>query len=641
MNHAESPDAPLPERLYRAMLAHSADAIALLDGDGTIGFVTDSIERLTGFAAAELTGRNAFEQVHPDDRQRVYDAFLDARDHPGVPIAVEYRARHKDGSWRHREVIGVNRLDDPDIAAVIVNYHDTTARRRAEAALEENERLHRSTFDEAPIGIAQTSLSGRFLRVNRWLCRLLGYQPEELERTDFMAITHPDEVERDVEASRRLITGELDRYEREKRYRRKDGSFVLMKLAVSVHRNRHGNPVYFIAVIEEVTERKRLEQELRQAHKMEAIGRLAGGIAHDFNNLLTAIAGYADLAIDALKEPQDTPVRKDVEEIRAACRSAASLTRQLLVFSRRQILQPQIVDLNAVAKRMHGLLRRLIGEHIEIEWQLAATIDRLNVDAGQIEQVVLNLALNARDAMPGGGTLTIETANVVADTGPHVMLAISDTGAGIDETIREHLFEPFYTTKQPGHGTGLGLATVHGIVQQSGGSISVDSEPGRGTTFTVLLPSAVHTSESGEEAGVSPAPLGGTETILVVEDQPDVRSVARETLTRHGYAVIEAANAEEALAAALRHRTIDLLLTDVVMPGMGGTELARRFQRDRAGLPVLFMSGYTPGSIEQQGALDPQSLLIQKPFTAQELLRKVRELLDRTPSGMTGERPDE
>jgi len=625
------------ERLYRGMVVNSTDPIALLDRDGTIRFVADSIERLTGFTPVDLVGRPAFEQVHPDDQPRVREALREALARPGVPVPLEYRARHRDGSWRDREVVGVNRLDDPDIGAIIVNYRDTTARRRAEAALEESDRLHRSTFNEAPIGVAHTSLTGRFLRVNRWLCQLLGYAPEELTGKEFVAITHPDEVEQDIQAMGRLIAGELDRYTREKRYRRKDGSFVLVNLAVSVHRSVQGEPVFFIAVIEDLTARKRLEQELRQAHKMEAVGRLAGGIAHDFNNLLTAIAGYADLALDQLTGDVLAAVRKDVEEIRSACRSAASLTRQLLAFSRRQILQPQIIDLNVVVTRMNGLLRRLIGEHIEIVWRLAAPIHRINVDAGQIEQVVLNLALNARDAMSDGGTLTIETANVPLDSGPHVMLAISDTGAGIDEAIREHLFEPFYTTKEPGHGTGLGLATVYGIVKQSGGSISVYSEPRRGTTFKVLLPSAVRVHDSPDACASSSELLRGNETILLVEDQSEVRSVARETLTRHGYTVIATASADEALAAAPSHPTIDLLLTDVVMPGMGGSELARRFRRDRAELPVLFMSGYPAGNIDQPGAPDRQSPLIQKPFAGQALLRKVRQVLDCAPSDLTGD----
>lgn len=613
------------ERLYRGIVANSNDPIALLDRDGAVQFVSDSIERLTGFTPAELVGRTVIGQAHPDDQPRIREALQEALARPGVPIPLRYRGRHRDGSWRDREIVGVNRLHDPDIGAIIVNYRDTTARGQAEAALEESERVYRSTFDEAPIGIAHTSLTGRFLRVNRHLCQLLGYASEELTRIDLIAITHPDDVERDIAALRALAAGENDRYTHEKRYRRKDGSFVLVNVAISVHRNRVGQALFGIAVIEDLTERKRLDQDLRQAHKMEAIGRLAGGIAHDFNNLLTAIDGYAGLALEQLT---DDAVRKDVEEIRGGCRSAASLTRQLLVFSRRQTLQLQIVDLNVIATRMEGLLQRLIGEHIEIAWRLGSPLDPVGVDPGQIEQVILNLALNGRDAMPGGGTLTIETANVLTDTGSHVLLAIGDTGAGIDETCREHLFEPFYTTKEPGHGTGLGLATVYGIVKQSGGSISVDSEPGRGTTFKILLPSADTSADLASTPTAPPVSLEGTETILLVEDQPEVLSVAREALTRHGYTVIAAANADDALTADLEYPRIDLLITDVVMPGMSGPELARRFRRGRPGSTVLFISGYTDGAIEQHGAAP--SPLISKPFDAHALLRTVRELLDQT-----------
>ena len=624
------------ERLYRGIIAKSNDPIALVDRDGTVRFVSDSIEGLTGFTPAELVGHTVIGQVHPDDQRRFRTALQEALARPGVPVPLQYRGRHRDGSWRDREIVGVNRLHDPDIKAIIVNYRDTTARRRAEAAFEESERVYRSTFDEAPIGVAHTSLTGTFLRVNQYVCQLLGYAPQELTLLEFTAITHPDEVGRDLAALQALVAGEIHRYTCEKRYRRKDGSFVLANVAVSVHRDRLGEALFFIAAIEDLTERKRLEQELRQAHKMEAIGRLAGGIAHDFNNLLTAIDGYAGLVLEQLT---DDAVRKDVEEIRGGCRSAASLTRQLLVFSRRQTVQLQIVDINVVARRMEGLLRRLIGEHIEIAWRLESPIDRVTVDTGQIEQVILNIALNGRDAMPGGGTLTIETANILADTGPHVMLAIGDTGAGIDETAREHLFEPFYTTKEPGHGTGLGLATVYGIVKQSGGSISVDSERGSGTTFKILLPSAVATYELPEPPTPSAASLDGTETILLVEDQPEVLSVAREALTRHGYTVIVATNADEALTVDLEYPNIDLLVTDVVMPGMSGTELARRFRRGRPGTTVLFMSGYPDGGTERHRATP--SPLIPKPFDAQALLLRVRELLDRTHSNSAADRPDE
>jgi PAS domain S-box-containing protein len=626
------------EALYRAMLENSADAIALLNRDGTIRFVTASVERLTGVIPDELVGSHAFDRIHPDDRASVSDAFRRALERPGLPIGVEYRGQHKDGSWRHREVVGVNRLDDPAVAAVVVNYRDTTAPKVAEAALLERERVYQATFDEALIGLAQTSLEGRFLLVNRHLCNLLGYTVEELRAIDFMTLSHPDEVAGDVEARNGLMASAIDRYTREKRYRRKDGSFVWTNLTMSVHRHVSGDPNYFIAAIEDITERKRAEDEARQAHKMEAIGRLAGGIAHDFNNLLTAIVGYADLALKQLSA--DHPVSRDIQEIRAAGKSAASLTRQVLAFGRKQMLKPEVLDLNMIVSRLNGLLTRLIGEQIRLEWRPAKPLNRVRADPGQIEQVILNLALNARDAMPRGGTLSIETANVELDAayasehpgaaaGKHVMLAISDTGVGMDRAVQEHLFEPFYTTKELGKGTGLGLATVYGIVKQSGGSIFVYSEPGVGTTFKLFLQCAdVAADVAGEQPDTARA-LDGHETILLVEDQLEVRTVARAVLTRHGYTVLEASHGEEALQIEQDyHERIHLLLTDVVMHAMSGRELAHRLLQRRPDVHVLYTSGYTDDAIVHHGVIESGVAFIEKPFTPTSLLRRVREVLD-------------
>ncbi len=626
------------EGYYRAMVDNSVDAIALLNRDGTIRFVTASVERLTGFIPDELVGSQAFDRIHPDDRASVSDAFGRALEQPGLPISVEYRGQHKDGSWRHRKVVGVNRLDDPAVAAVVVNYRDTTAHEAAEAALLERERVYEATFDEALIGLAQTSLEGRFLLVNRRLCDLLGYTPEELRALDFMAISHADETAQDVDAKERLIAGTLDRHTREKRYRRKDGSFIWASLTVSLHRHVSGDPSYFIATLEDITERKRAEEEARQLHKMEAIGRLAGGIAHDFNNLLTAIVGYADLALNQLGA--DDPVSRDIQEIRVAGQSAASLTRQLLAFSRKQMLQPEVLDLNVVVTRLSGLLRRLIAEHIRLEWKPQIALNRVRADPGQIEQVILNLALNARDAMPRGGTLSIETANVELDaayaadhpgatTGKHVMLAISDTGIGMDRAVQDHVFEPFYTTKEPGKGTGLGLATVYGIVKQSGGSIFVYSEPARGTTFKIFLPCSDLAAEVVPAQPHTARAFVGNETILLVEDQPEVRAVARAALTRHGYTVLEANQGEEALQIEQNHHErIHLLLTDVVMPAMSGRELAQRLLQRRPDVRVLYASGYTDDAILHHGVIESGVAFIQKPFSPTSLLRKVREVLE-------------
>ena len=383
--------------------------------------------------------------------------------------------------------------------------------------------------------------------------------------------------------------------------------------------------------------RRALEEQLEQSRKMEAVGRLAGGVAHDFNNLLTAILGYSNLVLEEL-EPGH-PARADVEQMRRAGESAASLTQQLLAFSRKQILQPQVLELNQVVTRAESLLQRLIGEHIRLVTALDPSLDRVNADPGQLEQVIVNLAINARDAMPEGGNLTIETANVELDEayvrqhggsspGAHVMLAVSDTGVGMDAETRARIFEPFFTTKRRGEGTGLGLSTVYGIVTQSGGSIQVYSEPMHGTTFKVYFPRA----SEPERQGAVPAPadaLEGTETILLAEDQPEVRSVARAVLERYGYQVLEASHGHEALRILRAHQQkIHLLLSDVVMPSMSGPELARLVQLEEPGIRVLYASGYTDDAIVRHGVLDPGVAFLQKPFTPTALLRKIRELLD-------------
>ena len=626
------------QALYRAIVENSADALALLDREGTIRFVTKSIERLSGYSPDEVVGSKAFDRIHPDDRAAVRDAFQRLLEQPGVPLSVEYRGQHKDRSWRYREVVGVNRLDDPAVAAVIVNYRDTAAHKLAEAALLERERVYQATFDEALIGLAQTGLDGRFLLANGYLCNLLGYTPDELKAIDFMSVSHPDEVAQDIDAKERMIAGAIDRHTRQKRYRRKDGSFVWTNLTVSLHRRAAGEPSYFIATIEDITERKRAEDEARQLHKMEAIGRLAGGIAHDFNNLLTVIVGYAELALNQMRA--DDPVSRGIQEIRVAGKSAAALTRQLLAFSRKQMLLLEVLDLNLIVSRLKGLLTRLIGEHIQLEWRLTRPLDRVMADPGQIEQVVLNLALNARDAMPSGGTLSIETANVELDAasasnhpgaaaGKYVMLAISDTGMGMDRSVQQHVFEPFYTTKEVGKGTGLGLATVYGIVKQSGGSILVYSEPAHGTTFKIFLPCSDLTADvTPVQPGVVRT-LDGNETILLVEDQANVRAMARAALTLHGYTVLEASQGDEALRIERdHHERIHLLLTDVVMPTMTGRELAQRLLQRRRDVRVLYTSGYTDDAIVHHGVIEQGVPFIQKPFTPVDLVCKVREVLD-------------
>ncbi len=374
---------------------------------------------------------------------------------------------------------------------------------------------------------------------------------------------------------------------------------------------------------------------------MEAVGQLAGGIAHDFNNLLTAITGYSELLLGEL--PPEDLRRGHADEIRKAGERAASLTQQLLAFSRRQVLEPKVLDVNIVVSDIERMLRRLIGEHIELKTPKAPDLWKVKADPGQIEQAILNLVLNARDAMPSGGTLAIETSNAQLDEsftrdhvptqpGPYVSVAVSDTGVGISDDVKARLFEPFFTTKERGKGTGLGLSTTYGIVKQSGGYLWCDSEVGRGTTFRVLLPRVEEPVSQVEERKPLPPIHPGDETLLLVEDEPEVRSLVQRILKTQGYTVVTAANPDEALAVAREFKgSIQLMVTDVVMPGMSGLQLAERLAPMRPNMRVLFMSGYTNDAIGHQGVLDPGTAFLQKPFTPNALARKVREVLDTTP----------
>ncbi|HEX9393910.1 MAG TPA: ATP-binding protein, partial [Gemmatimonadales bacterium] len=395
---------------------------------------------------------------------------------------------------------------------------------------------------------------------------------------------------------------------------------------------------YYETFVRDVTEQRLLQQQLVQAQKMEAVGRLAGGIAHDFNNLLTVISSYSDLLLEDLA--RDDPRRDDVEQVRKAAEGAAALTRQLLAFSRQQVLQPRVVSLNVVVGDLRKMLQRVIGEDVDFAAILAPELRAVKADVGQIEQVLMNLAVNARDAMPTGGKLTVETTNVELDTdytrthhaaaaGHFVMLAVTDTGTGMDEATQAKIFEPFFTTKGPGKGTGLGLATVYGIVKQSGGFVWVYSEVGHGTSFKIYLPQVAEAADAHRAQAPAPAMSRGTETVLVVEDAPAVRAVTRQVLERQGYTVIEAAGGDAALQLAAAHAgPIHLLLTDVVMPGLSGRQVAERLAIRRPEMRVLYASGYTDDSIVRHGILEEGIAYLQKPFTPESLARKVRNVLD-------------
>jgi PAS domain S-box-containing protein len=911
------------EPRFRALLEHSSEVITLLAADGTVLYATQPAVPVLGYGPTENVGRNAFEFVHPDDRSGALELFAELMQEPGHVVRGALRAQHKDGSWRRLEVVGVNRLGDPTIGAVVVNYRDITEREQTERNLRETLSLLNATFEATADGILVVDLAGHILSFNRKFAELWRIPDSILEAKDapktiafvleqlvdpqafltkvrdlyarpdassfdvlmfkdgriyerfsqpqriggksvgrvwsfrdvteakraeriqlatyriseaahsagslqelFRAIHaivgelmpaknfyialydagtdlltfpyHVDEYDTDFASKRPgkglteyvlrtgeplLVTpevqaelerrgqveligapsidwvgvplkigdrpigvlvaqtyapgvryGETERHilqfvstqvamaivrkrteeqlhESEHKYRllfetnpepmwvydfetlrilavneaaiTRYGYSEAEFLALTIrdlrppeeqgrlehelarrppagavrsgvrHRAKDGRvfevdlvarPLEFagrrarLVLAHDVTAQRHLEDQLRQSQKMEAVGQLAGGIAHDFNNLLTAILGSTQLLLQATA-PGDAR-REDVEEIRNAGLRAAELTRQLLAFSRRQVLAPKVLELNAVVANMDKMLRRLIGEDVELATALRADAGAVNADPGQLEQVLLNLVVNARDAMPGGGRVLIETTRVLLrdelverrhrlPPGDYVCLAVTDSGAGMDEATQAHLFEPFFTTKEVGKGTGLGLATVYGIVKQSGGYIWVYSEPGRGTTVKVYLPRVPGGAEPPPPPPEPPALVGGHETVLLVEDAAPVRTLARRSLEACGYTVLDAADGPSAIALAARHGgEIAVLVTDVVMPGMSGRELAERLAPARPEMKVLYTSGYTDDAMVRQGVLNAGVAFLQKPFVPDSLARKVREVLD-------------
>ena len=508
---------------------------------------------------------------------------------------------------------------------------------KGRAALRAAEAGYETLVEQAPVGIYRSNPEGRFLSANTALVRMLGYESAaDLLRLDMARDVYADPAERQGLVDRDTYS---DRQydDVEATWKRKDGGLLTVQLNVRAVRNAARQVEYYETFVRDVTEQRRLQQQVLQSQKMEAVGRLAGGIAHDFNNLLTVITSYSDLLLEDLGK--DDPKRDDVEQVRKAAEGAASLTRQLLAFSRQQVLAPRVVSLNAVVDSLQKILRRVIGEDVELATALAPDLGAVKADVGQLEQVLMNLTVNARDAMPTGGKLTIETANVEHDpayararegaaVSRFVMLAVTDTGVGMDEATKARIFEPFFTTKEAGKGTGLGLATVYGIVNQSGGFIWVYSEPGNGTSFKIYLPRVDAPAEGVKAAGSVSVPRG-TETVLLVEDAAAVRAVAKQVLQRQGYTVLEAPHGEAALHLAQKHRgPIHLLLTDVVMPVLSGRRLAEQLAPLRPDMKVLYASGYTDDSVVRHGILESGTAYLQKPFTPDSLARKVREVLD-------------
>ena len=625
------------EELFRLISENAADMIAVVDMDGRRIFNSDAYQKILGYSAEELKNSSSMDQIHPDDRERVKAAAGEAR-RSGVGKNLEYRIRHKNGTWLVLEstssVIG-DASGVPE-KLVIVN-RDITARKQASEALRLSEVSFRSVIENAPYGIYRAQASGKLLLVNPALQKMLGYDSQaELLLLNLTTDVYVDPLEH--QRVNDLFTKQKEFTDVQVDWKRKDGTPIKARCSGWFVKSAIDGAAYFEVFAEDVTEKWLLERQLRMAQKMEAVGRLSGGIAHDFNNLLGVIIGYSQVLKRTL--PPGTAFLEHAEEIEKAGQRAASLTRQLLAFSRQQVLAPAVLNLNSLISEMEKMLPRLIGEDIEIVIALDPAIGRVKADHGQLEQVVMNLAVNARDAMPDGGKVVITTANAVLDetwtrshpgskAGDFVMLSVADTGTGIDSETLAHIFEPFFTTKERGKGTGLGLATVYGVVKQSGGYVWVESALGKGTAFQIYLPRIEELVSVPEPVAPIVEAFRGAETILLVEDADALRKLTHMLLEQHGYHVLVAANGAAALQLVeQKPERIDLLLTDVIMPGLNGRALAERLEILQPSLKVLYMSGYTDDAIVNHGVLESGTQLLHKPFSEESLIRKVREVLD-------------
>jgi two-component system, cell cycle sensor histidine kinase and response regulator CckA len=632
---------PYPEALrqseekFSKAFASSPDAIIMTRvADGRIIEVNEGFVRLSGYTREEALGRTTLELdfwVDRDDQTKYLAAL---RDQGGVreqPAKLRSKLEVRDALLSG----GIIRLGDELVA--LTTIRDVTEARRAEQALRESEARfresegrYRSLFEAAPDGILVADANGTYVDVNPSALGMLGYSRIELIGMSGVDILAPSEATRVDPALAEIKEGVEHRHEWQ--FRRKNGSSFPADVMATVMPDGR-----ILALIRDASERRRMEDQLRQSQKMEAVGTLAGGVAHDFNNVLGVIIGYSEML--RTKNPEGHPERRRIDQILRAAERGADLTRQLLAFSRKQVLEPRVLEPSMVVTDMRRLLEPLIGEHIDLVFKTAAR-GRVKVDPGQLEQVVMNLVVNARDAMPAGGSLRIETTDVDLDQeyvqrrevalqpGRYVAIAVADTGVGMDEATKARAFEPFFTTKPEGKGTGLGLAMVYGIVKQSEGFVWIYSEVGKGTVFRVYLP---RVDEALTEAKARPATLhrAATEKLLVVEDEPAARELVAEVLRAEGYDVLLAGDGQEAVELATRAKApLHLLLTDVVLPKLSGRAAAEQIRIIHPGIKVLYMSGYTDDEVSRHGVLEPGIVLLQKPFTPDELTRRVGEVLD-------------
>ena len=623
------------EERFRALFVENPSMYFIVDENGVILSVNPYGANQLGYGVDELVGTLVMQVFYPDDRTSVARHFKASLNAPGTVSHWEFRKIRKDGSmlWVREAARAVHGTDGNFVVFIVCE--DITVRKQGEEALRSSEERFRTLVDNLNVGIYRSSADDRdpFIQVNPAMARIFGYDSidEFLRSTPASHYQHEEDRRRFVE--RVAESGSVR--DLELTMKKKDGSLIWISVNAQAHYDKDGQILWIDGVNEDVTERKKLEEQLRQAQKMEAIGTLAGGVAHDFNNILTALVGYSDIL--RLRMGEGNPLRSYVDDILAVAERATKVTQSLLAFSRKQLLSTRVVDLNDIVKRIDALLLRVIGEDIEFNTILTPLNLPVMADSGQIEQVLMNLAANARDAMPNGGILTIKTDRVDLNgeisgsfitPGAYAVISISDTGDGIDEPTRQRIFEPFFTTKEMGKGTGLGLSIVYGIIKQHNGEINVYSEPGRGTTFKIYLKLA-ETKVSAPENAEPDLPIGGTETILVAEDDADVRRFIKTVLEDFGYTVIEAIDGEDALEKFRTHMAIvQMLILDVVMPRKNGREAYEEMCRMKnAKIPALFASGYTADIIHKKGILDKEINFISKPISAHSLLVRVREVL--------------
>jgi two-component system, cell cycle sensor histidine kinase and response regulator CckA len=631
-----------PARIYADLLANANDCITVLAFDGRTVFQSPALASQLGYRAEELIGHFHHHLLHPDDRADVRTRFEAVCAGQPTPVPIRVRCRHKNGTWRLLELTTSLLVEVPRPPFIVLSVRDVTALSETTAALRASEHRLDLALQLGAMGVTDFDYRTGELSLSAGLVRLMGYETPPLTTGLSWFLQHVHGEDRGSLAAifNAIKTPLASEYEALFRMVR-DGTIRWWFGRVRVIRDDSGHPTHAVGLVSDITERRQLEEQVRQGQKMEALGQLTGGIAHDFNNLLTVISGYADSLRRSIA-PAD-PRFDDLGEIQRAADRAALLTQQLLAFSRNHVLRRALLDTNVVVRDIASMIGRLIGSSIDLKVALAGRTAPVLADRGQIEQVLINLAVNARDAMPQGGTLEIRTTVVDVTAahasrlyairpGKYVRVSVCDTGIGMPPDVQARVFEPFFTTKDPGKGTGIGLSTVYGIVTQSGGGIFLTSEAGVGTTFDVYLPFATgFRTRSTPAAPVARLPSTephGAATVLVVEDFDRVRVLAHKVLARYGYRVLTAQSGAEAIDLARAcDDPIDLLVTDVVMPGMSGPELARALNTIRPDTPVVYMSGYAGDVLDQRGVDADEAAFLEKPFTPTTLARKVREVL--------------